>query len=611
MCGFSGYIGKELLSQKTIDKTLSLMKRRGPDSFGSSQYSINNTNVHFLHSRLTIIDDDPRSNQPMEIDRYSLIFNGEIYNYLELRDDLRAIGYTFSTESDTEVLLKMLIHLGEEAFDKLDGAWSLAFLDRKNKKLILSRDRFSEKPLYYLETNNGYYFGSSPSYILSLSGITPSINLKKLERYVRYDFKSMHIDNETFINDIKSLSFATNLIIDSNGNAKTSTYFYKHKNIEFSDTSGIANIVKQSILKSLEYRMRSDKPIAFLLSGGIDSTSLCYLASKELGKKITCFSVGNADSRYDESDNIDRTVSELGCDHFYIQPEVDAQNVSSRLIEFSKEFLSPLPGQNYLLYAELNNLIKLKGYSVVISGHGGDELFGGYLIHQNLYVKSLKGKSEFKNALCDFDKYIKPQLRNKNLVDIEGFCKTSTGLLSSFEESTHISHYFIKEVGLTDGTPSQFNVDWFKKELDKDLFYLTLPQHVVASDQVSMFFSLENRSPFLSREVYNVARGIPNNLLISKGYGKYILRKSMQGTVPNSILWDRDKKGFNFEFSSKNITDFGRLFDGINRESFFKDFLDIDKINSLINKKDINNAESKLLFRLANAKALLSSVNSL
>jgi asparagine synthase (glutamine-hydrolysing) len=526
-----------------------------------------------------------------------------------LRESLEALGYTFSTKSDTEVLLKMLIHYGNEAFDRLDGVWSLAFLDRKNKKLILSRDRFSEKPLYYLETHDGYYFGSSPSYILSLSGRKPSVNLKKLERYVRYDFKSMHIDNETFINDIRSLSFATNLIIDSNGNAKISKYFYKHKNIEFNKIGSIANKVKQAILKSLKHRMRSDKPIAFLLSGGIDSTSLCYLASKELGKKIACFSIGDNDKRYDESDNIDRTISELKCDHFYVRPEMNAQNVSNKLIEFSKEFLSPLPGQNYLLYAELNNLIKLKGYSVVISGHGGDELFGGYFIHHNQYIKSLKGTNKFSDAISDFNKYTKPQLRNKNLANIESFCNTKEGLLSSLEESDHIGHFFIKEVELIGNVPDQYSVNYFKKKLDEDLFYLTLPPHVVASDQVSMFFSLENRAPFLSQEVYDIARSIPNNLLISKGYGKYILRKSMEGMVPDSILWEREKKGYNFEFSSKNIANFSELFQGIDEIDFFRDILDIDKVNDLINNESITNAESKLLFRLVNAKFLLNSVD--
>jgi asparagine synthetase B (glutamine-hydrolysing) len=115
-------------------------------------------------------------------------------------------------------------------------------------------------------------------------------------------------------------------------------------------------------------------------------------------------------------------------------------------------------------------------------------------------------------------------------------------LLSSFEESEHIGHFFTKEVELIDNVPDQYSVNYFKKKLDEDLFYLTLPPHVVASDQVSMFFSLENRAPFLSQEVYDIARRIPNNLLISKGYGKYILRKSMEGMVPDSILWDREKK---------------------------------------------------------------------
>ncbi len=264
MCGFSGYIGKETLSQESIDKTLSIMEKRGPDAFGSRLYSIDDTNINLLHSRLTIIDDNPRSNQPMEVDGYSLVFNGEIYNYLELREDLKGLGYTFNTESDTEVLLKMLIHYDDEAFDKLDGAWSLAFLDRKRKRLTLSRDRFSEKPLYYLETHNGYYFGSSPTYLLSLSGKEPKVNLDKLERYIRYDFKSMYIDNETFINDIKILSFATNLTIYANGDTKISKFFIKHKQVEYHNISEVVNKVRGAIVESLERRMRSDKSIAGL-----------------------------------------------------------------------------------------------------------------------------------------------------------------------------------------------------------------------------------------------------------------------------------------------------------------------------------------------------------
>ena len=560
MCGFSGYIGKELLSQKNIDKTLSIMEKRGPDNLESRLYSIDNTNVNFLHSRLAIIDDEPRSNQPMEYGDYSLVFNGEIYNYLELRSELEGLGYEFKTEYDTEVLLKMLIHYRDKAFDKLDGAWSFAFLDKKRKTITLSRDRFSEKPLYYLETHNGYYFGSSPSYILSLIGKQPYVNLEKLERYIRYDFKSMYVDNETFINDVKSLPFSTNLIIDINGSTKFVKYFHGCKNVEFGDIDDISKKLKSSIVKSLNYRMRSDKPIAFLLSGGVDSSSLCYLASKKLKKNITCFSVGSVDEKYDESTNIDKTLSELKCDHFYIYPEIDAQSISNMLMEYSEEFLSPLPGQNYLMYSELNRIIKSKGYSVVISGHGGDELFGGYFIHHNQYVKSKKGLIEFDDVISDFNQYVKPQLRNPNLADIEHFCNSEDSFLSSFEEYEHIDHFFKKEIKLVKFSPIRYSFDLFKKKLDEDLFYFTLPQHVVASDQISMFFSLENRSPFLSKDIYNIARSIPNNFLIYKGYGKYILRKSMDGIVPDSILWDRKKRGFNFEFSSKNINGFSRLF---------------------------------------------------
>jgi len=611
MCGFSGYIGKKHVTRERIDDAFSKMKRRGPDALGVCNYSLDNTNIYLLHSRLAIIDDDKRSNQPMESEKYSLVFNGEIYNYIELKNVLKGKGYKFYTESDTEVLFKMLIHYGDKAYDMLDGAWALAFFNKKNRTLTLSRDRFSEKPLYYLVDKDGYYFGSSPSYIQALFGKPLGVNFKKLERYIRYDFKSMYLDNETFIDDIKSIPSSTNFIISTDKSVKISKFFNSHKSIKFDSTESIVSAIRKSMIKSLKRRMRSDKPIAFLLSGGVDSSSLCYLASKELDKNITCFSVGSDDERYDESSNIDFTISDLGCEHSYVATDMDATEISSKMIEFSKEFMSPLPGQNYLLYSELNKLISEKGYSVVISGHGGDELFAGYFIHNNYYVKSLKGTSEFDNAVNYFKKNIRPQLRNKVLADIESFCEEDECVLSSFEEHKEIDCYFKKDIDLSMDTDHEVvGSDGFKKKLDEDLFYLTLPQHVVASDQVSMFYSLENRAPFLSKELYDIARSIPNELLIHNGYGKFILRKSMEGIVPDSVLWDKNKKGFNFEFSSKNIKDFLCLFSNIGGSKFFDNFIDKKKIERLTKKEKLSNAESKLLFRISNASCFLNSLSA-
>ena len=151
MCGIAGYIGKKSISNKTIYSTGDLMKNRGPNNFSFSHYKKNKINVYLLHSRLSIIDLNSRSNQPYEFKDKVLIFNGEIYNFVEIRDKLKLLGYSFKTTSDTEVLAKALVHWGEKALSYLEGMWSFAWYNEESNELILSRDRFGEKPLYYFK----------------------------------------------------------------------------------------------------------------------------------------------------------------------------------------------------------------------------------------------------------------------------------------------------------------------------------------------------------------------------------------------------------------------------------------------------------------------------
>jgi asparagine synthase (glutamine-hydrolysing) len=612
MCGIAGCLVKNKVDKVYLNKTQSIMHKRGPDARGRKTYKSSDYYVEFLHSRLSIIDDQPRSDQPMEFEGYSLIFNGEIYNYIELRNKLESIGYEFKTNSDTEVLLKMLIHYGAEALSYLDGMWAFAFLDKEKNNLMLSRDTFSEKPLYFYQENKDFFFGSSISYILSLSNKRPVINKKKIEQYLRFDFKSIYINNETFINDVYSLEPGSCVIV-SKGEIKS----IKHKK-QYSETStdyGIdfyKNEVKDSLITSLERRMRSDKPFTFLLSGGLDSSTLCYLAKKELNKDISCFSIGGDDHRYNESKNINHTIKDLNCDHTFLKPKFDGSEIGDSFSKFSEEFLSPLPGQNYLLYSELNSIIKSKGFKVVISGHGGDELYGGYFIHQNHFIReeSINGNND--KAISDFNSFIKPRLRNKNLANLDKVINKQYKFIDNFEESESISKYFNAKISLdlSASTLVKPSFNFFKNRLEEDMFNLTLPQHVVASDQISMYHSLENRAPFLSRAVYEIARKIPNKYLIKDGYGKFILRESMRGIVPDSILWDRDKKGFNFEFSINNISNFHILFTDIDKIDFLKNLINFDKVDTLLSKKDMTNAESKLLFRIANIKYFLESVVS-
>ena len=214
MCGIAGYIGRKPLEQKNVARTLDLMKNRGPDNSDFFSCETNGLYVSLLHSRLSIIDLDKRSNQPFVIGNQIVVFNGEIYNYVELREEMVSQGVEFKTSSDTEVLLQAYIKYGKKCVDKFEGMWSFAIFDRNNEKLFLSRDRFAEKPLFYIETPFGFYFGSEIKFIKALSEKRLAVNHSQIKRYLVNGYKSLYKQEETFFEEVKELSFAFNMIIN-------------------------------------------------------------------------------------------------------------------------------------------------------------------------------------------------------------------------------------------------------------------------------------------------------------------------------------------------------------------------------------------------------------
>ena len=207
MCGIAGYIGKKSVCKSVIEKTLFLMNKRGPDFQDFRSFTVNDTNVYLLHSRLKILDLDERSNQPFSSNGYTIIFNGEIYNYLEIKKQLVKKGYSFSTNSDTEVLLKAFIEYGEDCVQHFNGMWAFAVWDEKLKKLFLSRDRFAEKPLYYFYDKDGFYFASEIKAIQSLIQKQLQINYEHLKRYLIYGYKFIHKTSHTnFMNKLITIN---------------------------------------------------------------------------------------------------------------------------------------------------------------------------------------------------------------------------------------------------------------------------------------------------------------------------------------------------------------------------------------------------------------------
>ena len=281
MCGIAGFFGinKNLPNNYQIKKCLDLMHNRGPDAKGKIIKSFNNKSLVFLHSRLSIIDLSNQASQPFEDDKGILIFNGEIYNYLELKKDCLKKKIKFETQSDTEVLLKMLNLYGEKAVKYLDGMWAFAYFNKRNKKMILSRDIFGEKPLYYLQTSEKIIFGSNMKYIETISKNKFKLNLNKIESFLAFGFKEFGNNNQTIFKEVKSLLPGNTLLIDKNNQKKIKKYFtFKSKKTSQINYLNAVKKLRSKIKKIFKTRFRADVPISNLLSGGMDSGSISAIA---------------------------------------------------------------------------------------------------------------------------------------------------------------------------------------------------------------------------------------------------------------------------------------------------------------------------------------------
>ena len=604
MCGIAGYFGpkKNEPSNNQIESCMNLMKRRGPDYQHSSKKNFNDISSIMLHSRLSIIDPVINSKQPMEDKNGILSFNGEIYNYLELISKYNLKN--LKTKSDTEVLLKYL-NLQKESLpkDDLDGMWSFAYLRKIKMELVLCKDRFGEKPLYYLFKNKSLYYGSNINYIYALYNKNEKLNVDKISAFISYGFKSLFLNDETFFKDIKTLNSSESLTINTLLNIKRKKIWKKKPNFNFKikNYNDAKSELIEILKKSFSRRLRSDFQISCLLSGGIDSSSIVSIAKNFCNKYLKCYSISTDDKNYDESKRIDLLCKSLGIKTKYISMDkFDSYEFLENIIQDTK---FPLSSISYLVYAHLNKAIKEDGHRVLLSGLGGDEIFAGYYTHQMNYLVSNFHDKNFNKYYNDWNKYIKPLVRSKILSDFKYYRKNSKKQLPSFHEKEEVKK-FIKKKYTKKINEVKFTSNFFRNQLSVDLFRDTIPPQILSSDQVSMHYSIENRSPFLSKEIFDFAHSLQDNFLINNGFGKAILRDSLQGLLPNEVLKFREKIGFYaninkfFKTSSKQFKD--RLF----QSDLINKFINLKEITKVLNKDYMNNSEAKFIFCILNLAIL-------
>ncbi len=609
MCGISGFVSKENFSYKNkIKDCLELMKNRGPDNNDFYYKKIKKLEIGLLHSRLNIIDLKPRSNQPLFFDDYVIIFNGEIYNYLEIRNKLKS-KYFFKTQSDTEVLLKAYIEYGENCVNHFIGMWSFVIFDYRKKIFFISRDIFGEKPFYFSNLKNSFIFGSEIKYLQSLNNNLVKLNDGKIKSFLFNGYKSLHKDNESYFKNIKSLEPGTNLILDFDLNLKKKKYYYPQikidNKIKYKDAT---ENLKFLLTKSLELRLRADVPISFCLSGGVDSGILASIAKKKFNKNINTFSIIDNDPRYNERKEIDYIIDNLGCKNKKIYLEKRKKHFFKKLKRLTENHDGPISTLSYYLHSFLSEEINKSNFKVAISGTGADEIFSGYYEHFLHYFSDISKKSHFKKELGYWKKGISKFIRNPFLKDPYYYITNRNDRSLVYEKKYGIDNFCHKK------KPSVFSEKKFTKSLLRnrmlnELFHETVPIILKHDDLNSMHNSIENRSPYLDKELFEFSCSLPSSFLIRDGFQKKILRDSSKNLLNNRVRLYKQKKGFNasinslFEFEKKNVD---YIF---NKNSPINDYVNLAKIKENINFKNIPNHYSKFIFNIITTKIFLERFN--
>ena len=559
MCGIAGFIGKGDFDD--IARMTRNLKHRGPDEEGFWKNDIKH--IFFGHRRLSVID-PVDGKQPMWDNTSSLciIFNGEIYNYIELRKELESLGYVFQTShSDTEVLLIAYKEWGEHLVSRLNGMWAFAIYDVKKEEIFISRDRVGEKPLFYTFQNGTFAFASELKSLIQHENISTSISKLSLQKYFAYGFIPAP---RSLYENIFKLPGGYNLFVNVKSlDFKICKYWgfciepvdKVPKNAE----SVWGEELRDLLNKAVQCRMRSDVPLGVFLSGGVDSSAITYFSAKNACKnRVQTFSIGFTEKSFDESKHSNYAANIFNTIHH--NRVFSLTNIQKILNEIVTALDEPI-GDSSLLPSYLLCHETKKHVTVALGGDGADELFAGYDPFRALHLAEFYNTyvpGKIHTALRFFvDKF--PVSHNNMSIDYK-IKRTLRGLsyqkrvwnavwLSSLEPkeiaellSEHVDLECLYEEAIYEwDTCGQSNL------IDKTLQFYTnlyLQNNILAKiDRASMLNSLEVRSPFLDIRIIDFFRKVPYQYKYRNGQTKYILIKALEPILPKSIL-HRAKKGF-------------------------------------------------------------------
>ncbi len=555
MCGIAGILStnKSLVNQYSLKKMADTLAHRGPDGEG---FFINeNGNVGFAHRRLSIIDLSKAAAQPMHyMQRYTIVYNGEIYNYRELKSTLKQAGYYFSSESDTEVILAAYDYYKDECVDYFDGMFAFAIWDELEQQLFCARDLFGEKPFYYFVQNDAMAFASEMKALWSV-GIDKTMDEGMMANYLALGFvENANDKSQTFFKNIFSLPPAhTGLFSLATNQFEFKRYYDidKEANIETTEKEAIEKI-HWLLETSVNRRLRSDVPIGSSLSGGIDSSTIAYFISQQNNKQsFKTFSAIFPGFEKDESKFIQELSTHLQFENNSISPSSNDFLNDFEKIAYHQE--EPLSSMSIFVQYKVYEIAAANNIKVLLDGQGADEIFAGYTKYIHWYIQELISHYKFSESSKQ------RKLFHKNGVDIKwGFKNLLATYLPShaslaLEKKAYnavIDNNFISS-NLMNCIKGKESNSIYKPTVSKlnDVLYhncmeFGLEELLRYADRNSMANGVEVRLPFLNRDLVEFVFSLPSSFKINNGFTKNILRKTMQDKIPNKILWNSIKVGF-------------------------------------------------------------------
>lgn len=603
MCGIAGYINIQPSAERSED-LIQIMTdaaaHRGPDDKGYRLLSFDGeeggADIAFGHRRLSIIDLSPLGHQPMANRDGSLwiIFNGEIYNYVELREELRTLGHEFISTSDTEVILKAYEEWGTACFARFNGMWALALLDKRRRTVVLSRDRLGKKPLYYYRSSSLLVFGSEIKSLLQHPAVPREPNVEKVFRYLSTNYRYLDLDNASYFKDIFYVPKASFVEIDEHLHWNEQRYWQLEDNIVPRDIPEAQAIdeLRDLLTDAVRIRLRSDVPVGCFLSGGMDSTSITCIAYHVLKQPIITFSgvTGDVKGVYDESEYINSVIRHIGAEAHFIRPDpADIFETVNEMLNYHDEPVCTVTWYSLYLIAKK---IRQEKVPVMLNGHGGDEILAGYWDYYQYNFHDLEQAGDTATLQEEIRAWAENHHRDMSEIDRY---KTYIGQLERGETS-EMSRFPDYSFCFKEDVVRQYKRDihpavpalpsLLSRRMYSDLMYETVQPVLRVEDRNTMAQSIESRSPFLDYRLAEFCFSLPNTLKIRNGTGKWMLREAMKGILPEDVRTRKDKAGFIAPADEWfRTTNRQQIYDLINSEELkSRDLFDIERLNILFDE---------------------------